>query len=158
MQKQLIIQPLVGLGEIKFGMSPQEVAEIMNEDEVYEDWMGGNLNNSLFFHGLIFGFDKCDTYAPLKDSKLGEVFIHGREDVILFEKPLDSWSPQGLINYAAEKNLKLLQLKNGDFYFADLIIELSFDDDNKIFLNFFKPDERKEKTCFEKILEFFKLS
>lgn len=63
----LDILPWTGLGPLRFGMKPNEVRRAFDEDQVYEDWMGGNLNDSLLYRGLILGFDKEDSRGPLKD-------------------------------------------------------------------------------------------
>jgi len=44
------IIPDIGLGSMRFGMSPDEVVALMGEAQTYEDWMGGNLNDSLVYH------------------------------------------------------------------------------------------------------------
>ena len=46
-------------------MSPDEVVALMGEEQTYEDWMGGNLNDSLLYHHLIIGFDKYDGLSPV---------------------------------------------------------------------------------------------
>ena len=49
--------PNIGVGPVRFGMSPAEVLTAIPEGQKYEEWMGGNRNDSLLFHGLILGFD-----------------------------------------------------------------------------------------------------
>ena len=69
------LEPGKGLGPIKFGMTPKEVTSIMGEEQVYESWMGGNLNDSLLYPGIIITFDACDSQGPLVDSKVDEFQI-----------------------------------------------------------------------------------
>ena len=64
------INPGVGVGPVTFGQSPSEVQAAMAEQQMYEDWMGGNLNDALLFRGLRLHFSKCDSRAPLADSTL----------------------------------------------------------------------------------------
>jgi hypothetical protein len=62
---RLEIIPGIGIGPVQRGMSPPQVLEALPEKHQYEEWMGGNLNDSLLFHGLIFSFDKCNPAGPL---------------------------------------------------------------------------------------------
>ncbi len=78
----MIINPNNGIGTVKFGMSPIEVNDVMG-DTVYEDWMGGNLNDSMYYSGLIIGFDKYDSSGPLSESKVIE-FRTNDTDLISF--------------------------------------------------------------------------
>lgn len=50
------ISLIEGLGPIKFGTSPSNVKSAWGSDLYYEDWMGGNLENFLYFKGLLVGF------------------------------------------------------------------------------------------------------
>ncbi len=45
----MMIYPKKGIGPVTFGMSPKEVSDVMGET-VYENWMGGNLNDSQIEH------------------------------------------------------------------------------------------------------------
>ena len=69
----------------------------MREPQQYEDWMGGNLNDALLFHGLIFTFDRCDSHGPLPHALLDRIDIHGREDADLFGQPLGTWTKDALV-------------------------------------------------------------
>ncbi len=45
------ISPSNGFGPIKFGFTPSEVKSVWGSELVYEDWMGGNLENFSFSEG-----------------------------------------------------------------------------------------------------------
>ena len=45
-----------GFGPIKFGFTPNEVKSVWGAGLCYEDWMGGNLENFIYFKGLLVGF------------------------------------------------------------------------------------------------------
>jgi hypothetical protein len=68
--KRLDIHPGEGIGPIRHGMRPVEVLAVFPEPQVYKNWMGGNLNDALMFHGLRLHFTDCDTHAPLPNSTL----------------------------------------------------------------------------------------
>lgn len=91
--------PKVGLGEIRFGMSPAKVRAIFPEQETYEEWMGGNLNDALLYHGLILMFDKHDAFGPLSDSRLDEIIIKGRTDISFWGLRLLDWSRDDLVSH-----------------------------------------------------------
>jgi hypothetical protein len=73
-------------------MTPAEMLAVFPEPQVYEDWMGGNLNDALLFHGLRFHFDKCDGVGPLPASRLNCIVVHQRENAMLFDRPMADWT------------------------------------------------------------------
>src|SRR6266567_83478 len=80
------IIPNIGLGPLRFGMNPSQVQAVLGAHQTYEPWMGGNLNDSLLYPGLIVGFGKCDGRGPLNGSKLVEVRINGKADLTLLNR------------------------------------------------------------------------
>jgi hypothetical protein len=139
------IKPLEGLGDIKFGMSPKEVDEKMNEGQVWENWMGGNRNDSLMYRGIIFMFDDCNSSAPLENSKLTDIDIYNREDIFLFGKLLNEWTQTDFLNYCEQNKIST----DDKYDFIDgtwslsinlhlLNFEICFDvKDNSVWVGFF---------------------
>lgn len=88
-----------GFGPIKFGSTPSEVKSSWGGDLYYEDWMGGNLENFLYFKGLLIGFR-------------GEVEDHPTENshACMFQvktvHPLSIWGQE--ITSATRKDIELL--------------------------------------------------
>jgi hypothetical protein len=101
----LEIYPGEGLGPIRLGMHPAEAQEVFPEPFLYEDWMGGNLNDCLTYHGLLLKFSKCDSRAPLPDTYLDEIQIDEREDVFLFGKPLEEWRDWSILQKLLADNI-----------------------------------------------------
>ena len=129
-----------GLGLIRLGMCPNEVMERFPEEQGYEEWMGGNLNDSLLFHGLIFQFDRCNSKSPLPKSKLNRIVIHQRVDVVLFERPMTAWTRGEL-----EKELSLRGYNSEEGAGGDLIVpegmECSFDEEDRfVWAEIMKPE------------------
>lgn len=89
---QLDIHPSQGLGPIKFGMRPADVTNVFPEEEMWEDWMGGNQNGNLLFRGLILTFLPQSSSEPLPDARLVVIVVSGRNDVALFGRPLPVWT------------------------------------------------------------------
>jgi hypothetical protein len=88
----LDILPTRGVGRVLFGQTPAEVEAGMAEPQVYEDWMGGNLNDSLLYQGLILGFDRCNARGPLPNSRLVEARMTARPRATLFGKRVTDWT------------------------------------------------------------------
>ena len=59
-----------GLGPIKFGVSPSEVMAAWGQPLCYEEWMGGNLENFLYFKGLLVGFRGEIDETPTENSQV----------------------------------------------------------------------------------------
>jgi hypothetical protein len=95
------LRPQEGIGDVYFGMTPSEVHQRISEPHVYEQWMGGNLNDSLLYHGMIFGFDRCDSRGPLPDARLVEVSINMRADVTFGHRPLFEWHREEVAEHLA---------------------------------------------------------
>jgi hypothetical protein len=139
----LDILPWVGLGALRFGMKPSEVQWAFDENPMYEDWMGGNLNDSLLYKGMILGFDQCDSYGPLEGSRFCEVRAMAREDIWLFGKRLSSWSRKELVAYIEARNWLRQDGPEKDIDIVDLAVGLSFDASNHIdYVEFCEPGIR----------------
>ena len=100
------IIPKVGIGPLRFGMAPDQVRELFCEDETYEDWMGGNLNDSILYRGLILEFDLCDAWGPVAGSKFREVRLYRRQDAKLWGKHILDWSKAGLMSYLESSGIE----------------------------------------------------
>jgi hypothetical protein len=93
----LELQPWLGLGPLHFGMTPAQVRAALAEPEAYEEWMGGNLNDSILFRGLICGFDRHDSQGPVAQAKLRELRLATtRPDVVFEGRPLRNWTRETL--------------------------------------------------------------
>ena len=122
------IIPKVGIGPLCFGMTPDQVRALFSEEETYEDWMGGNLNDSILYRGLILGFDRCDTWGPLASSKFRELRLHGRQDAVLWGKNILDWCKADAIDYLERRGFAY-RLSNGrDLSIPKSSLVLSFDD------------------------------
>ena len=104
----LELLPRRGIGTATFGMTPAEVRAAIREPEGYEEWMGGNLNDSLLFHGLICGFDQCDADGPLPDSAFRElrISVSHRGDITLWGRSLAEWMAADLRNHAVSAGIE----------------------------------------------------
>lgn len=96
------------------GMRPSEVLAAFGEPQVYEHWMGGNLNDALLFHGLRLHFTDCDAHAPLTDSTLNWVVIHQREDAHLFDRRMTEWTKETILEELWDRSYAVETPPNGD--------------------------------------------
>jgi len=127
------ILPNIGLGPIRFGMNPSQVQAVPGPDRAYEPWMGGNLNDSLLYPGLIIGFDNCDGRGPLRDSKLVEFRINKEADVTFLGKPVFGMPEHGLLQSLARHKIRF-ERNQSSYLLPDLHMELDFDDNGRVTL------------------------
>jgi hypothetical protein len=124
--------PNIGAGSVRFGMKPSEVMAHFPEEQLYEDWMGGNLNDSLLYRGIIFGFDKYNSVGSLANSRLVEIRMYGREDAVICGRLIGTWKKETIINYWDENDLAYEDHDNGDVSIPSLSLVLSFDSQDQI--------------------------
>lgn len=131
METRLDIHPGQGIGPVRHGMTPAEVLALLNEPQVYEDWMGGNLNDALLFHGLRLHFSECDSRAPLSNSTLGWIVIHQREDAFLFDRPVGEWTKESILWELRSRGYSPETPPNGDVEVPHKL-GMSFDEDDRL--------------------------
>jgi hypothetical protein len=117
------IIPNIGLGQLRFGMSPSEVQAVLGCHQSYEPWMGGNLNDSLLYPGLIIGFNKCD--------KLDEFTIKEKADVTFLKKPLFGMLENELVQTLGQHSIRSEKYHTG-YLLPDLHMELDFDERGRV--------------------------
>ena len=104
--------PGLGIGDLRIGMSLEAVMKLADEKHVYEDWMGGNLNDALLFRGICLHFDNCDSRSPLPGSKLQWIRVHDRNDIQLFDRPMRSWEHGRLLKTLKEHGYEVESWSN----------------------------------------------
>jgi len=107
-------------------MTPAEVLRVFPEEQRYEDWMGGNRNDALPYHGLIFGFNECNAAGPIERSRLVEVTIFGREDARLWGQRMSDWSRVSVTEYLERNNIRFELQESGNVLVRSLSLSLSF--------------------------------
>lgn len=132
---RLEIVPGVGVGPVCLGMSPRQVLDVFPEEQKWEHWMGGNLNDALLFHGLVFIFDKCESAGPLPDARLERIFVRGREDAMLLGKPVSSWDKSAIVGRLRDEGHTVEEWTEG--YFVERKIWLSFTGDQISFIDIY---------------------
>lgn len=130
--KRFELRPREGVGDLRFGMTPREIRERLPERELYEGWMGGNLNDSLLFHGAILGFDRCDSMRPLPDASLVDVHVRLREDASFADRSLSHWTRETLEAYFASEGVPLQHDRAGGITVLELGLWFTFGSDGKV--------------------------
>ena len=134
------IVPTVGIGPIRFGMCPDEVRALFLEKETYEEWMGGNLNDSLLYRGLIVGFDAHDAYGPLPRGRFDQLRLNGRDDATIWGENISNWTKTSLGEYLQQHRIHYEVHDNGDVLVSSLSLSLAFDDSDSLqYIEMWRP-------------------
>jgi hypothetical protein len=126
------VLPNVGIGALRFGMNPTEVRALLQEKESYEDWMGGNLNDSLLYRGLIIGFDECDSNGPLTQSRFRELRLNRRDDAVIWGRNLFDWTKAAITDHLEHSGLPYRLSACGDVSVPDSSLLLAFDESGRL--------------------------
>jgi hypothetical protein len=126
------VYPNQGIGPVRFGMTPRQAKEAMGIDEVYEDWMGGNLNNSLIYPGLIISFDRCNADGPLPDSKVNGFMANETADVFFNSVKMSRLTRDSLKNMIVCGKPAVLD-HHLDIFFEGLGVAFGFNDDGSCY-------------------------
>jgi len=121
------IFPNQGIGALKFGMNPKAVKKLMGSKLIYQDWMGGNLNDSLFYTDLVIGFNDCDSSEPLANSALVEFRANASQRIKFNGFTLAELSREKLRSMVV-LGIKAEVDKNNDVLFRSLGINFGFDE------------------------------
>lgn len=119
------IFPCEGIGPIKFGMTPKEVENAIGIDQVYEEWMGGNLNDSLFYPGVIVGFSECNAKGPLSNSVVIEFRVNPSEHITLNGIPTTKLNVENISNIVINNENPTVE-SNGDVLYKENALSLGF--------------------------------
>jgi hypothetical protein len=125
------IYPNKGIGGIEFGMNPAAVKEIMGSDSAYEEWMGGNLNDTLFYTDLIIGFNDCDEDEPLPNSQVVEFRANASDRIKFNGVALAELSRETLASMIVQE-VKATLDKNQDVIFRDLGVSFGFNENGTV--------------------------
>lgn len=121
------IIPHVGIGPLRFGLKRDEVKAILGQDQVWETWMGGNLNDSLFYPGIILFFDEYASDGPLPNGKLVQIAVSSEHPSKLFGCELKRVTRDAVISKVAPDEFSRFP----PHYFRSEKLEMHF---------FFRPD------------------
>jgi hypothetical protein len=131
-QKWHALEPKKGIGVVRFGMAPGQVRQLLGKGETWEEWMGGNRNDSILYPGLIFMFDKCNANGPLPDGRLEAIDAHRHAKVTLFGTALAEWRRETLVEELEARGYEPENGPAGDISVHKLCMEAGFDGDGRL--------------------------
>jgi hypothetical protein len=102
-----------GIGLITLGMLPVQVENILGKHHTYEEWMGGNLNDSLLYRGMVISFNRSDASKPLENSQANEIWIHsncpatlaGQDVFSLYKRDIEKILTTKEINFESSNDI-----------------------------------------------------
>ena len=98
------IIPGKGFGHILLGMSLTEARKMSEEHSQWASWMGGNLNNSVVYDGVV---------AHCSENVIDQIHVRGREDAILFGMPITSLTRE-VLTTVCEKGMIDIEWEDRD--------------------------------------------
>ena len=116
-----------GIGAIKFGMKPSEVKSILGSSLYYEDWMGGNLENFLFYKGLMIGFSGECHETPTENSAVCLFQIKNQSPLVVFGEDVFNYTKDQIEALLASKNLTFKYLTTTVLRVNEIRIQFQFD-------------------------------
>lgn len=125
------ILPGLGIGPIRLGMHPDEARAVFHEPNVYEKWMGGNLNGDLTYRGLVLMFDDCGSRGPLPESRISDIQIVDRDDAYLFDCPMGEWNCGNIVAALTARGLEG-EIDSSTIEVATAKLSLSFGKEHRL--------------------------
>ena len=113
-------------------MHPKQVKDFMGVKTVYEDWMGGNLNDALFYPGIIIGFNDCDSDEPLPDSEVIEFRTNATETITFNNISIKELTLENMKSMVAYGEKAKIQNKL-DIVFEKLGLSFGFNEDGSFY-------------------------
>ncbi|MBD3640724.1 MAG: hypothetical protein HUJ18_06975 [Marinobacter sp.] len=116
-----------GFGPIRFGSPPSEVKAAWGSELCYEDWMGGNLENFLYFRGLLVGFSGEIEDQPTENSYVCMFQIKTVHPIGLWGRDITQATWQEVASLLSENGLEYTTPANGIMQCVDHELQFQFD-------------------------------
>jgi hypothetical protein len=117
-----------GFGPIKFGATPNEVKSAWSSDLYYEDWMGGNLENFLYFKGLLVGFRGEVEDRPTEKSHVCMFHIKTVHSLMIWGRDITQATKQELESLLTLNKMQYTVLPNGTLQCANQELQFHFNE------------------------------
>jgi hypothetical protein len=131
LSKSLNINIGQGIESVKFNMTPLEVQAKFGNKYRGEEWMGGNLNDSLLYGDMILTFNECNSAGPLPSSKLVFIKTNASSQILLQGKALSEITRDELLSKSLLGQFGEID-DNLHVEFDRLGIKFNFDLDGKL--------------------------
>ena len=121
-----------GIGEIKFGMNPSQVKHILGEKLQYEEWMGGNLENFLFYEGILIGFEGEIDEHPTNNSFVCMFQIKNKLSPSIFGVNIENYSKIEIKELLNKQNLKNNEITSNIIQVTNKELQFTFNEQFKL--------------------------
>ncbi|OHX34992.1 hypothetical protein BJL95_04140 [Methylomonas sp. LWB] len=121
-----------GLGPVKFGMSPGIVKSLLGSELCYEDWMGGNLENFLYYKGLLIGFCGEIDDHPTDSSLVCMFLVKTSHPLSLWGQKISNAKMEDIESLLKVKAIKCNLLQSGVLQCVDQELQFLFDSDGHL--------------------------
>ncbi len=118
--------PLVGVDQLRFGMTPLQVRSLYGETQQYEEWMGGNLNDFMFYEGILIGFDGKNGQSPSESSKVVMCEVRNHIGIQMLGIEITHLKKSELLEIFRQRNIPTTQTSDWFLRVPSLGIQLSF--------------------------------
>jgi hypothetical protein len=117
--------PLVGLDHLRFGMTPAQVRSLYGDSQRWETWMGGNLNDFMFYEGLLIGFDGDNADVPQETSSVVLLGARTESGMKLFDVDISTFAIEKLLGFFVERSIATVQTRAHFFRVPSLGIQFN---------------------------------
>jgi hypothetical protein len=121
-----------GLGPIKFGARPSEVKSAWGTEIYYEDWMGGNLENFLYFKGLLVGFRGEVEDHPSENCHVCMFQVKTVHQLSLWNQEITNATRQEIESLLNAKRQKFKVLPNGIVQCTEQELQFHFSETDRL--------------------------
>jgi len=86
-------------------MRPSDVCTLLGDEQQYEEWMGGNLNDFMFYKGILIGFGGENEESPAESSGVVLFELHCDQPLSLYGETLGAASKADLLHLLRRRGL-----------------------------------------------------
>lgn len=123
------IFPLAGVDDLRFGMRPHEVRASLGSVLHCEDWMGGNLEDFLFYKGILIGFAGDNGDHPADASELVIIELHGGQPLSLLGSSIGACTKDQLLGVLVSHAIPSRELSSTAVSVDQLGLVLTFSEE-----------------------------
>ena len=123
-----VIDPLLGIGNIKFGDTTKSVKKLLGSELYYEEWMGGNLEDFLCYEGLLIGFRGDHNLHPNDDSEMNIIILKASaHKIILWNEVISYFSQSQMIAFLTSRKISFRKLNEKNLQCTKIDMCFCFD-------------------------------
>lgn len=126
---RFVISPFHGVGPIILGTSAANIKKLFGTELYYEDWMGGNLENFLFYQGLLIGFYTEDVDNLTDISIVSSVIIKPTHELILWNENISNFSKYQITNLLKRQKMDFKEINENFIECKQIKIRFGFNSD-----------------------------